>query len=110
MKFSTFVFLLISSLMSGCTVVGMILDKKINDFENRDKSVLEKKRNDHSNLKSGFEADKKIVKAILESTGGKDGEGQVSDRNVPTHCRPPSVQVCSAKENLCICTKDGKSN
>ena len=105
MKSSVFFILCISLVLPGCTVLGMAVDKKFNDFENRDKSVLDTKTYDHSGMKAGFEADKRIVKAVLESTGKEDDESFVGDRNVPVQCQPPLTKVCSAKENVCICSK-----
>lgn len=105
MKSSAFFILCVSLFLSGCTILGMAVDKKFNDFENRDKSVLDAKTYDHSGMEAGFEADKRIVKTVLESTGKEDVDSIGGDRNVPVQCQPPLTQVCSAKENVCICSK-----
>ncbi|AQQ67049.1 hypothetical protein Mag101_04885 [Microbulbifer agarilyticus] len=110
MKYAYLIVLCMPLVLSGCTIVGLIIGQKNNKERNKDKSVFDAKTYDYSNVKVGFETDKKIVKAILESTGRKDDEGGVGDRNVPIHCKPPLVQVCSVKENLCICIKDSQFN
>ncbi|WP_237068002.1 hypothetical protein [Microbulbifer guangxiensis] len=95
------------ALLCGCTYAGAVLDEEVHEVLKRDQSASvnepRKKTNDFAEL--GLLFDAAILKTILIS----DRPQEKPSADVPTYCYPPFKQVCSARDNICICKHDDAS-
>ncbi|WP_078085592.1 hypothetical protein [Microbulbifer mangrovi] len=93
--------ILLPLMLSGCTLVGAVLDKQTHEFVEKYKAGAEKPKKNNEFMKAGFEMDKELVKRAIAA--GDEVEEQVV--NVPSHCKGTYQRVCSEKESVCVCVR-----